>query len=66
VPPVISLSACWKICQIIGMCVGNEIVLDFIELVLIVVILIFIFVNFGFDIEELIAAFASTLSAMTL
>lgn len=48
------------------MCVGNEIVLDFIELILIVVILIFIFVNFGFDIEELIAAFASTLSAMTL
>jgi hypothetical protein len=48
------------------MCVGNEIVLDFIELVLVVVILIFIFVNFGFDIKELIAAFASTLSAMTL
>jgi hypothetical protein len=66
VPPVISLSACWKICKIIGMCVGNEIVLDFIELVLVVVILIFIFVNFGFDIKELIAAFASTLSAMTL
>jgi hypothetical protein len=66
VPPVIRLASCWKICQIIGMCIGNEIVFDFIELVFVVIVLVFIFVNFGFDIEELIAAFPSTFSAMTL
>jgi hypothetical protein len=48
------------------MCVGDEIVFDFIELVFVVIVLVFIFVDFGFDIEELISAFASTLSAMTL
>jgi hypothetical protein len=65
-PPVIRLPTCWKICQVIGMCVSNKIVFDFVELVFIVVILVFIFVDFGFDIEELIATFASTLSAMAL
>jgi hypothetical protein len=48
------------------MCVSNEIILDLIELVLIVIILIFILVNFGFDVEELIATFPATLSAVAL
>jgi hypothetical protein len=52
--------------QIIRMGIRNEIVLDLVELILIVVILVFIFVDFGFDIEELIAAFATTFSAVTL
>jgi hypothetical protein len=66
VPPVIRLASRWKICQIIGMCIGNEVVFDFIELIFVVIVLVFIFVNFSFDIEELIAAFPSTFSAMTL
>ena len=48
------------------MSICNEIVLDLIELVLIVVVLVLVFIDFGFDIEELISAFASALSAMTL
>ena len=46
--------------------ISNEVVLNLIEFILVVVILVFVFIDFGFDIEELIAAFASTLSAMTL
>ena len=48
------------------MCIGNEVVFNFIELIFVVIVLVFIFVNFSFDIEELIAAFPSTFSAMTL
>lgn len=48
------------------MCICNEIVLDLIEFILIVIVLVFILVNFGFDIEELIAAFTSALSAVAL
>ncbi len=46
--------------------VGNEIVLNLIELIFIVIIFVFIFVNLGFDIKELVATFASTLPAMAL
>jgi hypothetical protein len=66
VPPVIRLPSSWKICQIIRMCISNEIVLNFIKFVLVIIILVLIFVDFGFDIEELVATFASTFSAMTL
>jgi preprotein translocase subunit SecF len=63
---VISLSTSRKIRKVVGMRIGNEIILDLIELILIVIILIFIFVNFGFDIKELVAAFPATLSAVAL
>jgi hypothetical protein len=66
VPPVIGLPTRWKICQIIWVGISNEIVLDFIEFVFIIFIFVFILVDFGFDIEELIAAFTSALSAMAL
>ncbi len=65
-PPIVRLPTSWKIGQIIGMCISDEIVLDLIEFVFIVVILVFIFVDLGFDIEELISTFASTLSTMAL
>jgi hypothetical protein len=48
------------------MCVCNEVVLEFIDLVLIIVIFIFVLIDFGFDIEELVSAFSSALSPMTL
>jgi hypothetical protein len=66
VPPVIRLPSRWKIRQIIRMCISNEIVLNLIELVLVIIILVLILVDFGFDIEELVATFASTLPAMAL
>jgi hypothetical protein len=66
VPPVICLATSWKICQIIGMSVGNKIVFNLVEFVLIIIILVFIFIDFGFDIEELVTAFAPTLSAVAL
>lgn len=46
-----------------GIC--NEVVLELI-FVLVILILVFVLVDFGFDIEELIAAFTSALSAMAL
>lgn len=48
------------------MSVSNEIVLDLIEFIFVVIILVFVFIDFGFDIEELVAAFASALSAVSL
>jgi len=48
------------------MCIRNEIVLDFIELVFIVFIFVLVLVDFGFDIEELVSAFTAALSSMTL
>jgi hypothetical protein len=66
VSPIIGLASNWKIRQVIGMRVGNEIVLNLIELIFIVIIFVFIFVNLGFDIKELVATFASTLPAMAL
>jgi hypothetical protein len=50
--------------EIIGMRICNKAAL-FIELIFIVV-LIFVFVYFGFDIEELIAAFTPALSPVAL
>lgn len=46
--------------------ISNEIVLDFIKFVFVIVVFVFIFIDFGFYIEELIATFASALSAMAL
>jgi hypothetical protein len=63
---VIGLSTSWQIRKVVGMRIGNEIILDLIEFILIVIILIFIFVDFGFDIKELVAAFPATLSAVAL
>jgi len=65
-PSVIGLSASWEVCQVIGMCISNEIVLNLIEFVFIVIILVFILVDFSLDIEELIAAFSSAFSTMSL
>jgi hypothetical protein len=65
-PSVIRLSASWQISQVIWMCVRNKVVLELIDLVFIIVIFVFIFIDFGFDIEELVSAFASALSSMTL
>jgi len=66
VPPIIGLSTSWQIGQIIWMGVCNEIIFKFINFVFVILILVFIFINFGFYIEELITAFATALSAMTL
>jgi hypothetical protein len=46
--------------------VGNKIVFNLVEFVLVIIILVFIFIDFGFDIEELVTAFAPTLSAVAL
>jgi hypothetical protein len=48
------------------MCICNEVVLEFIDLVFVIVIFVLIFINFGFDIEELVPAFTSALSSMAL
>ena len=48
------------------MCVCDEIVLDFIEFVLIIVAIFFVLVDLSLYIEELIAALTSSLSAVTL
>ncbi len=48
------------------MCICNEIVLNLVEFILVIVVLVFVLVNFGFDIEELIAAFTSALPAVAL
>jgi len=64
--PVICIATSRKTKEIIRMGICDEVVLDLVELVFILVVLIFALVDFGFDIEELIAAFSSALSAMTL
>lgn len=63
---VVKHSPSREVCEIIRVGISNEIVLDFIELVLIIVVLVLIFVNLGFDIEELITAFATAFSAVAL
>lgn len=65
-PSIIRLSTSWKVRQVIWMRVCNEIVLELIDLIIILVNFVFVFINFGFDIEELVSAFASALSSMAL
>jgi hypothetical protein len=65
-PPIIRFTPSGQIREIIGMCIRNEIVLDFIELVFIVFVFVLVLVDFGFDIEELVSAFTSTLSSVAL
>ena len=66
VPPVIRLPSSWQIRQVIRMCISNEIILNLVEFVIVFIELVFVFVDFGFDIEELIASFTSALSAVAL
>jgi formate/nitrite transporter FocA (FNT family) len=65
VPSIISLSAGWEICQIIWVRISNEAGTQLV-LIFIIVCLIFIFIDFSFNIEELVATFASALSTMSL
>jgi hypothetical protein len=65
VPSIISFSAGWEICQIIRVRISNETGTQLI-LIFVIVCLILIFIDFGFNIEELVAAFASALSTMSL
>jgi hypothetical protein len=65
VPSIISLSAGWEICQIIRVCISNKAGTQLI-LVFIIVCLILIFIDFGFNVEELVATFASAFSTMSL
>jgi len=66
VSPVIGLPTKREICQIIRMSICNEIVLELIKLLFIIIVFLVILINFGFNIEKLITAFASTFSAMAL
>jgi len=66
VSSIVGLTPGGQISKIIGMGVCDEIVFDLVELIFVVLVLIFVLINFGFDIEELVAAFAATFSAMTL
>jgi hypothetical protein len=65
-PSIICLSASWKVRHIIGMCFCDKIVLELVDFILVFVSFVFVFINFGFDIKELVSAFASALSSMTL
>jgi hypothetical protein len=46
--------------------IGNKVVLDFVELILIVFVFLIIFIDFGFNVKELITFLLSAFSTMTL
>jgi hypothetical protein len=65
VSPVVCLSTKRKICNIVRMGVSNEVILE-LYVIFVVVSFIFILINFGFNIEELVSFFTSTLPSMAL
>jgi len=65
-PSIIRLPAKWKVDHVIRMGICNKTILDSIELILIIIIFVLVLIDFCFDIEKLVAAFASAFSAMAL
>lgn len=63
---VVGVGARRQLVEVIGVGVGDEVVLELVELVLVFIGFIFAFVDFGFDIEELVATLAAALSAVAL